>query len=115
MEALERSLRALGVESAGRDFSRCKIVEKRARHRRFSDSALVSANQNDRRSCHLPPLCRGAYIRSEMKVNSWRNTNEDVRQWTFLQSASACGAVSAYAQLPHATICYGEPHEGEDF
>src|SRR5260370_19477784 len=98
METLERSPRALGVESAGRDLSRCKIVEKCARHRRLSDSALVSANQNDRRSCHLhPPVSRASHPP--------RNDGEFMAKYerrceamTFLRSPSASGgAVSAYA------------------
>src|SRR5215471_7276845 len=82
MEALERSLRALGIEGAGRDFSQCKIVKQCARHRRLSNPAFVGANQNYRRFCHtsLPPVqvCLARYIcprgeqnHVEMKATVW--------------------------------------------
>src|ERR1700730_15128789 len=86
MEALERPLRAFGIEGAGRDFSRCEIVEQCARHGRLSDPAFVGANQNYRGLLHVCPPFRLSYFTLHLPARgakSWQDKSKDVNYDNF--------------------------------
>jgi hypothetical protein len=52
MKALQRPLRRLGVEGAGRDVVGDEIVEQHSCDSGLADAALVRSHQNDCRFCH---------------------------------------------------------------